>query len=1790
MSYGLAAAALFALLAPRAGAIEVLDGRIQAHGFVEMQIRAIDRDFEEELDLVQWYNILNVEIEFDIAPDGFGPIDLLEAFVRIEGRYDCVYQQRGPCNIFPSVNTYGDDAKRLPKRLRDGIDPEYGGSIYLREVNPAFPDKGPASFQELPQFEDWFEENRGADAFLEGRESDSLVGLPGFTAAQLQARLDAGLPPPSELSAYRGGTDDDPARYTFDSILDFKFAIKRMDGPGLGQNFLIGPWLPENYVEELAVLRDLANPLRGRDAPVIGPPEQRTRFFGSFEGGLRGLGDDPDPRLAVNGGYLPLSVLGPLDLPYPLDPAYVNVTEVVQVPDSSGVLYWDIRRVRSIAEEASLQGGAYCTYAPAGDPACGGAGFPGGPRQDWPSAVPAGPFEIFDVYVVETLIDGVSVSKRRQSYYLYLPDPDGPTGPLEGPDTLRVVPGDPTSGWVTNWNGLADPNDPSSPPSDRYITDVSPVVPIYQAGGDVGFGGDFSGNVSYSPASDAPNEYRRETSTELRTGEGPYCAGIGLNDPVRCPNGREPDGRTVTTQGAIDGLSVSRGQRPFSNSLLTGGMGELPLRPAPDRSNRDLSFDPDLQKAQGLYLPSAGLRRALVARNLDSHGTSLSETQRAWNHGQSQDFKELKEAYFDLELLESRLWARLGLQTIIWGKTELFPTTDQFNPVDMALANLPSLEEQRIALWATRFVYSFYDVGPFEDVRVEAALNIDDFQPNDLGACGEPYTLDAACQIPVGLLFHGQLGVGLAGVDRPPDPWKDAEGLEGGVRVEWRWDRFSFAVMDFYGFDDMPYPDPIFFYERNVDLATGRPVVTRFASGSPEPQERGGCVQPTDNVPGGSDTFFDYLVYDDGGLRVPIPGVDAGATTVTLGFDHSLNAGASSPRGIGIDEPCLKAGGEAGYQAENEFGGAQNALYNHYANQQLYAVVCSATVGTSKLQRQACALNLLNSPQKLTGIVEQAMVEFISTLAAGDIASNSFVRAASDRNRRDTDQGATRQGPVSPMRPLNRDRGAVCDPATGAPFATVAECLASLQAGGWDGITTAKDKTFNIPDADAPRVLRADGTSTRNCARSNLDVCRRYSFHYDPGLVYTGLQGDFLTLDSTLSNEQRALLGCGPLFGTRCDSSDAVLLYDSQGAEDPTPLIPAGGGIDLLNADASFVAQSWAGIEGTEVVTQSLRVAFEEAEDGDVDGDGIYEPADGEWIGRVQLEELCKTPAGQTLLTCKFLVVPEDGSELNRFDTPLQPTWLTTATSLLQPQTIRLSDGAMADNAQPCTVFDEASGKVMVLPGCRGIEKIDVLDGDQNGIPDEFGVIFAPGYLPSVDGCVFGGTDGALDIGGIPVTAFDHNGNPVGGSGSQLETELGWCTRQTAAPGDDPAFSDPNGYTFLYGSNSRTWATGTDPNGNAYLTEKEGVIRAGAQPLFHPLAGCLSDREAASVVPSVTGTVDGLGNVIERGNICEFHLRDFDLELSGTDPSGRGPENVFLFKSEGAALSFNAQMFLVWSSCSGDPEEEILASPECFDPFDSFSPQRCSFAAPQFCDNVKGLFGAAGLQRNTVRAGGSNGRGRRTFVWQSGGEAILSYNRRNVLGFSMDFTEDTSKTNWGIEFTWMNEDTVVDNDSPNYIRDVQLYHLTVSIDRPTFINFLNPNRTFFMNTQWFFQYVSGYRDSFNMNGPLNVLATFAVFTGYYQDRLLPKFVAVYDFNSRSGGFLPQVGYRFTEALSAEVGVSLFIGHTQMKDMPIRGLAPVSNRAPPNQYQVGVDNMLSHFRHRDEIWLRLRWTF
>jgi hypothetical protein len=204
---------------------------------------------------------------------------------------------------------------------------------------------------------------------------------------------------------------------------------------------------------------------------------------------------------------------------------------------------------------------------------------------------------------------------------------------------------------------------------------------------------------------------------------------------------------------------------------------------------------------------------------------------------------------------------------------------------------------------------------------------------------------------------------------------------------------------------------------------------------------------------------------------------------------------------------------------------------------------------------------------------------------------------------------------------------------------------------------------------------------------------------------------------------------------------------------------------------------------------------------------------------------------------------------------------------------------------------------------------------------------------------------------------------------------------------------------------------------------------------------------------------------------------------------------------------------------------------------------------------------------------------------------VLKVDKSNVFGFSMDFAEDVTKSNWGVEFTWVEGLHVGDNDEFDGLADgVDLYRLTISADRPTFVNFLNANRTFFINSQWFFQYTDEFKESYSGGYQWDIFGVLAISTGYFQDRLIPSLTLVYFVRNNSFAVLPQVTYRFTENFQASFGIAAFAGREQERVMPINSLAPVSERFGRNAYKTFTEPGLAAVRERDELYLRIRYTF
>ncbi|MBW2421990.1 MAG: hypothetical protein JRH19_25875, partial [Deltaproteobacteria bacterium] len=956
---------------------------------------------------------------------------------------------------------------------------------------------------------------------------------------------------------------------------------------------------------------------------------------------------------------------------------------------------------------------------------------------------------------------------------------------------------------------------------------------------------------------------------------------------------------------------------------------------------------------------------------------------RQWNRGYSQQqTKELKEAYFDLELFDSRLWLRLGKQTIVWGKTELFSFSDQFNPQDFALASLPSLEESRIALWSARGVYSFYNVGPLDDVRIELAFNFDRIQPDDLGACGEAYTPNLVCGLTLGGWAHGITGLGVIGIDRPPSPWESLEGWEIGGRLEFRWDRYSFAIADFYGYDDLPYIDRVTTYERNVDPNSGRP-------------RRYGAYGPCTG----------------------------------LNFDDPSAA----------DPDCLLPGPQTRDADWDLLDPDNNALDNHFANQTIFAMVCSGLPGiAASVDPSACATNIWNSQfdikREALNINAFTVANLLSSVMSGHrdatntLWSNSEITFRKKNGIRSPatkhQETGTRGPPLQltfppPFVGLSADTQAQPgDNAYGLwPGKPPGDLGPKINQGYWDGNDLSNAGSNCIDN----RRIESLGNRAKN---PRAPECGGRFWENFPSELVLPVSNNWFDsgLSLKLTPEQEALLGCGPFWGTNCDVS----------------------GVDLLNADASVLFQSWPGMEGT----GPGKITGTNNEDWRSDDTWVPQP------GTIDFR-----PWANEAHPLRTNLTPVEGREY-------------TSQILGGP---RCTTGNLPGAAQDPS---------RLLPGCRGRQ-----DWGPNG------------KWEPIEDWVAGDSDDIYDTGFDPKV----DGNPG-------NTEVVSCLDHT----------DVGAQCF-------------DIN-----------------EIFH-------------------------SNDPQRDRYDGYQRRTRDDDLVAQGPFGVHPLTGQHWQNELAALSWNLMVLTI----AGDDD---------FDGSRAYEAGVCGYVTPQHCGNVQGFFSLAGLMNRTVEAGGNGEYGRRTMQWQGGGEIVLRYDKRNVLGFAVDFAEDKTKTNWSLDFTWVDSVPMIDNLSRNNISRHDQYNLTISVDKPTFINFLNPNRTFFMNSQWFISYTQGYHRGLVNNGAWNVLGTLTAQTGYFQDRLLATMTLVYDVMSVSGAGLPQVSYRFNQDFSVTLGLAVWFGRDQLVDMPNNPIGGAASRWGDNAYKDRQSNGISPVRDRDEVFLRLRYTF
>ena len=155
--------------------------------------------------------------------------------------------------------------------------------------------------------------------------------------------------------------------------------------------------------------------------------------------------------------------------------------------------------------------------------------------------------------------------------------------------------------------------------------------------------------------------------------------------------------------------------------------------------------------------------------------------------------------------------------------------------------------------------------------------------------------------------------------------------------------------------------------------------------------------------------------------------------------------------------------------------------------------------------------------------------------------------------------------------------------------------------------------------------------------------------------------------------------------------------------------------------------------------------------------------------------------------------------------------------------------------------------------------------------------------------------------------------------------------------------------------------------------------------------------------------------------------------------------------------------------------------------------------------------------------------------------------------------------------------------------------LSVSVDRPTFFNFLNPNRSFFVNLQMFLRYLPDYEgggsNDNGMYGAAGASVTgnvaFTFFTGYFQDRLAPRVTILYAPWESQGALLTGLSYRWNDAFSTSIGWTQFFGHIYKQQ---GSYFPIAQYGSIADYSGPVLRGVAPVLYRDQAELRIRYTW
>ncbi|WP_036250726.1 DUF1302 family protein, partial [Methylibium sp. T29] len=228
----------------------------------------------------------------------------------------------------------------------------------------------------------------------------------------------------------------------------------------------------------------------------------------------------------------------------------------------------------------------------------------------------------------------------------------------------------------------------------------------------------------------------------------------------------------------------------------------------------------------------------------------------------------------------------------------------------------------------------------------------------------------------------------------------------------------------------------------------------------------------------------------------------------------------------------------------------------------------------------------------------------------------------------------------------------------------------------------------------------------------------------------------------------------------------------------------------------------------------------------------------------------------------------------------------------------------------------------------------------------------------------------------------------------------------------------------------------------------------------------------------------------------------------------------------------------------------------------------------------------------------------------------MHFPRVNLIGGSMDFEWQAAKAAVRVEAAFTNGEEFANTLKPQLYSKNKVFRSVVGFDRPTFVPFINPNRTTLFSAQLFYQHIFDHEFERGQFGPVgmpdwenNVIATLLMKAFLVNDRVSPQLITAYDVQARALVTSPQVDWIVTDKFKISFGGNFKLrnGEDRWKFDDCRSCnpwapftAPFGDTDPMTTYSRGLGGLepLGRFRagpigsawKENEIFLTARYQF